>query len=137
MDRFDVEFNDIDPETGRPFSAGHTDGVWMISIVYFLIALVSAGAAIHKIKTGSAGEFVMPVSAVVNALIFALPIYFLFKRSAKAIYVIGFITFLAVLSGAVSLFSGMANKFVLLGVASLQLYAFIYVVGLKKDGLLS
>jgi hypothetical protein len=140
MNKYSTNFNDIDPETGRPFSAGHPDGVWIISIVYSLIVFVSAGVAlfgIYKIITGSDAGYAMFLAGATNTLIFSLPVYFLFRRSANAVYIIGFIAFLAVSAGIVSLFTGVSNKFVLSGIACLQIYIFIYVIGLKKDGLLS
>lgn len=147
MNRYSVDFNDVDPETGRPFSWGHPDGVWMISIVYCLIALVSVGAAIfgiYKIKSGSDGGYVMALSAIVTTLIFVLPVHFLFKRSTRAIHLTCLIALLAFLSSAAFL-SGFMDKYVLLGDAKylllgatgLQIYVFIYVVGLEKDRLLS
>lgn len=45
MDRFDGNFNDVDPITGRPFSGGHPDGVWMIIIFYSLLVIVAIAHA--------------------------------------------------------------------------------------------
>jgi hypothetical protein len=140
MDRFSVEFNDVDPVTGRPFSAGHPDGVWMMSIIYLLGILSSGGVAIfgiYKITSGSTEGYAILLAALLNALILVIPIYFLFKRSQKAIYAIAFIAFFMVLSVALSLLSGGANKYGFLIGACVQVYFYIYVVGLKEDGLLT
>jgi hypothetical protein len=140
MNKYSENFNDIDPESGRPFSAGYPDGVWIISIIYGLIALVSVGMAVsgvYKIISGSNAGYAIFMSAGINAFIFVLALYFLFKRSGNAIYIVGFIACFAVLAGAASFFLETGSKFILSGVACLQIYILSYVMGLKKDGLLA
>ena len=51
MDRFDKNFHDSDPETGRPFSYGHPDGVWIICLAF--VSDPSSVSPAFKIITSS------------------------------------------------------------------------------------
>ncbi len=139
MDRFDASFNDIDPQTGRPFSSGHPDGVWLIGILYgaFLVPvlpLVMAGQG--KSLQGEPQGLLLLLAALVLVLLFLPPIYWLFTRSARAVYMVFFLLAL-VLAAVVAALLGGLNPSLLIPAVLLQAYICFYVFGLRRDGLLN
>lgn len=138
MDRFNRNFNDVDPETARPFSYGHPDGVWITAIVYSLVLLASLAAlvvGIIKAITGDGFAWELILPAFVNGSIFIPAIYWLFRRSEKAIVPIGVAFGLSVIAAFSAVTQG-ANFYVLIAIVCLQGFIGAYVLGLKKDTLL-
>ena len=87
-DRFNKNFNDIDPETSRPFSYGHPDGVWIISILFGLPVLCSAlGFFATIVLFIFTGEFNPAgiVAFLISSVLFLPFILLLFRRSVKTI----------------------------------------------------
>lgn len=139
MSRFDKNFNNVDPESSRPFSGGHPDGTWVISIIYGLILLLSWIAILVGIFSSLFGDKInlFPVVAGTFGIAVFLPvIILLFKRSIKALFSCLFILVLA-LSGVIS--SYLYNPSLLYGLMAVTLaqgYICLYVYGLKRDNLL-
>lgn len=139
MSRFDENFNNVDPESSRPFSGGHPDGTWVISIIYGLILLLSWIAILVGIFSSLFGDKInlFPVVAGAFGIAVFLPvIILLFKRSVKALFSCLFILVLA-LSGVIS--SYLYNPSLLYGLLAVTLAQgciCLYVYGLKRDNLL-
>ena len=95
MDRFDRSFNEIDPKTGKPFSSGHPDGVWIITILYSLLSIgliVSAIIALLSYvgsapETRSAQVLLGVLGPLLGVVIMVGVMYFMFRRSNKAFIV--------------------------------------------------
>lgn len=89
MNRFDPDFNDIDPATQRAFSGGHPDGVWLIAIIFGLPVVVAALAAIAAACMLVFGKFTTAlgifVAVAVVTFLYAPPVVFLFRRSVRAL----------------------------------------------------
>jgi len=139
MNRFDKNFNGSDPETARPFSGGHPDGAWMISIIYGYIlffSLVGFLFGIYKSITGESIEGNMIVGAIISWILFAPPIRFIFMRSAKAlVWCLGLLgVFIFALIG--TLLSSPDNLLVIAAVVLAQAYICFYLYTLMKDKLL-
>ena len=87
MNRYDKSFNGVDHVTGRPFSMGHPDGVWIIAIIYTLIALTTVLRFIitlmldHEARLSA--ELVAPV--LLSGAIFIPPIVMLFRMSKSVV----------------------------------------------------
>jgi hypothetical protein len=144
MDRFDRKFNDVDPITFRPFSAGHPDGVWVGAIVYGLLIVVPLIALIVVSVIGLLGGapnydllLKLAVMLVINIIFFLPGIIFAFRRSGKTIGYTFFLLFLFVLI-AMAVYSYQPQFVIIpLIVVLLQGYNCWYLLELKKDSLLT
>lgn len=89
MNRFDPDFNDIDPATQRAFSGDHPDGVWLIAIIFGLPVVMAALAAVAAAFMLVSGKFTTAlgifVAVAVVTFLYAPPILFLFRRSIRAL----------------------------------------------------
>lgn len=138
MSRFDSNFNNVDPESSRPFSGGHPDGAWMISIIYGMVLLFSFFGMIVGIISifGDKPNVFLVIACAFSFTVFLPPIIFLFKRSIKALFYCLFILVLG-LSGVISsYFYNPSLLYGLLAFVLVQSYISFYVYGLKKDQLL-
>jgi hypothetical protein len=146
MNRFDEKFNDIDPVTSRPFSGGHPDGVWIIAILYGIIALVGAlFGCVRIVQSVKSGSF--PLLGIADLMLvfggYVPAVVFLFRRSAKAVAWLTGLFILVCVAGAVVLLSGLVDEgsywAVVMGAATAMLgqgYIMYYGNSLRKDGLL-
>lgn len=140
MERFDKQFNESDPETGRPFSGGHPDGVWIIAIIYSLFilgALAGCITGLAQVIQGDLKGLSVALASVVSLVLYAGSIVQLFKRSIVAIALIGFLSacFLVGTLGGAAFQNEQLTP--ILAVATIvHIYILYYVFGLKKDGLL-
>lgn len=140
MQNVDKNFNGIEPITGRPFSGGHPDGIWMLSILLSVIAFMMALLIVFTIFTFTrTGD--LDVQILCGALFGLTTALFIvhsaFKRSQVCLK-ISFFLFL--LSIAVLIIQFIASDFqnalytainaVFFAVASFYLY------GLSKDNYL-
>lgn len=139
MNKFDINFNNVDPETSRPFSGGHPDGAWVISIIYGLILLFSFAKIIAGVPALLSGNS-LAATQVYGGLIsyaFLLPtIIFLFKRSEKALTTSLIILVLLLSAFISSYFYNPALLQATLAVCLAQGFICFYIYGLKKDALL-
>jgi hypothetical protein len=139
MNRFDEDFNEIDPITARPFSSGHPDGVWIVSFIYsfiLLFAFLGILMGLFKLVTGGGFDVASILSGVIGFVLFLPPIILLFRRSAKVL-IIAFITlFLLLLGTGMSYLFAPESVVIPLICASVQGYICFYLLGLKKDNLL-
>jgi hypothetical protein len=136
MNRFDADFNDVDPITSRPFSWGHPDGVWIIGIIYTLISLTSFVAVIAGVfKLFSPGwlGLALLVGGGVGLFLFLSAVILLFKRSQQSFYPA--IAILALSAGIFAIVSFVDFKSSLAALAALGVQSYIcyYIYGLKKD----
>lgn len=140
MNRFDDDFNEIDPITARPFSSGHPDGVWIVSFIYgFILLFASIGIlmGLFKLVTGGGFDVASILSGIIGFVLFLPPIIFLFRRSTKVVN-ISFITlFLLLLGVGMSYFFAPATVAIPLIFAGVQAYICFYFWGLKSDELLT
>lgn len=139
MSRFSENFNDIDPASGRPFSFGHPDGVWVIAILYSIILIISVGlfiAGLFKLILSQSFEVGFFLAACINFGLFLPPILFLFRRSDKAIGFSLAIFFIFFAATAISSTSADTKFYIPLFLVCIQGYICYYMYGLKKDGLL-
>jgi hypothetical protein len=139
MNRFDENFNNVDPETSRPFSGGHPDGAWIISIIYGFILLFSFFAIIvglYKSIFGDNIELLPIMGGLINYALFLPPILLLLHRSAKALLWCLFLLALTVAALIISYISNPSALYSILGAIIIQGYICFYVYGLKKDNLL-
>lgn len=139
MNRFDTNFNDVDPITSRPFSWGHPDGVWIIGIMYFLISLasfVAVVAGIFKLFSPGFLGLALLLGGSAALLLFLSTVILLFKRSEQSLYPA--IAILALFAGGfvISSFIALKSSLVALAVLAVQSYICYYIYGLKRDGLL-
>jgi len=143
MDRFDKDFHNVDPETSRPFSSGHPDGVWLISIIYSLpffipITVIIIAIFLGLIFGGISWSLVgsMAIAVIVNSLLFLPAIILMFRRSAKAIYYTLFLLLLSYI-GLLAVYF-LKPDVIIAGIVAIVLQAYIcyYLYGLKKDLLL-
>jgi hypothetical protein len=147
MNRFDKSFNNVDTVTGRPFSSGHPDGVWVIGIVYVLILAAAAGAAVVGILTSVFAK--QPYSPrtlaplLVMSFLYLPAIILLAMRSASAvIWMVGLAFFFAlgaVAAGILLSKSGQLSGATVAGMlfaVVAQAYAAYYTYGLKREALL-
>jgi hypothetical protein len=146
MNRFDESFNDVDPKSGRPFSSGHPDGVWIIAIVYTLPVLATVVSALLSVvfpqKEGPGFGAIIP--AVGTSLLLVPPLLLLFRRSRFAAYWMGVLALIAWGTSA-ALLMGLRSEqhwspIPLIAstiVAVVQLYIASFTFRLKKDALLS
>jgi hypothetical protein len=89
MNRFDDSFHGIDPATGRPFSSGHPDGVWIVAIVYSLVVLGAlAGLILPFIFSEKAPPITLAAlgPVAISAALLVPPVVFLFRRSTAAVF---------------------------------------------------
>lgn len=146
VDRFDPNFNEIDPESGRPFSSGHPDGVWILCIVLLFGSLIGTGLSIIDIQT-SIKNSVPPIVGIAYLLTVVIgyipPIFMLFKRKAFAVkWFLGLLvwtTFLATIVFLADILSPEAFRNEL-AITTIRLtvvaYISYYVYTLKRDNLL-
>jgi uncharacterized membrane protein YhaH (DUF805 family) len=89
VNRFDPDFNDVDPMSGRAFSGGHPDGVWIIAIILGIPLVAAVLGAVAAIVMLFFGQFAMAagllVGGAINFAVFLPPIRLLFRRSARAL----------------------------------------------------
>ena len=93
MDRFDKNFHDSDPETGRPFSYGHPDGVWIICLAYGAMvfgAVAMAAIALLGPIRGQPIDLKSIVPAAVALGVFG-PYLLLFARRSKVVVIYGMV----------------------------------------------
>ena len=109
MDRFDPGFNEIDPDTNRPFSGGHPDGAWIVAIslgIPVVAAALGVFVCIVMLFFGPLGKGLLTLAgavlgAVVVCVIFVPPILLLFRRSRHAItWILCLLGVFAVIFGA-------------------------------------
>ena len=144
MDRFDRSFNDVDPITSRPFSSGHPDGVWLISIIYSLpisipVAVIIFAIFFGLVSSGVSWSLVGPMvgALFVNSLLFIPLIILMFCRSVKAIYYALFLfALLCIGLLATSIFK---PEFIIAAIAPIILHGYVccYLYFLKRDLLLN
>lgn len=139
MNIFDSNFHGLEPKKSRPFSYGHPDGVWMISIVYFFAMLLAVGGVlmglINLIKGDVSALGLIAASLVAFTLHF-LSVRFLFLRSEKALLPLLAILVIVILGAAVSYVVNPAGIVPVLIVLAIQLFICYYVNGLRKEKLL-
>ncbi|WP_062059738.1 hypothetical protein [Cellvibrio sp. OA-2007] len=139
MNRFDKSFNGSDPITARPFSSGHPDGAWIISIVYgFILFSSSVGffIGLYKSITGDSIQAPLIIGSLVSWLLFAPPIKLIFMRSAKALFWCLAVLGIFVLALVISLFTN-ADSIIPTALATIvQAYICFYLYGLLKDELI-
>src|SRR5690242_19028951 len=97
MDRFDPNFNDTDPVTGRPFSGGHPDGVWMMAILLGIPVFAAALGVLVAAVMLVMGKLIPAVgilfAAALAAILYMPPIVMLFRRSRQALnWILGLLT---------------------------------------------
>jgi hypothetical protein len=146
LDRFDPNFNDIDPESGRPFSSGHPDGVWILCIVLLVGSLIGTGLSIMDIQT-SIKNSIIPIVGITYLLTVVIgyipPIFMLIKRKAFAVkWFLGLLiwtTFLATIVFFTDIISpDIFHTEIVTTTIRLTVVAYIayYVYTLKRDNLL-
>ncbi len=142
MDRFNKDFHDSDPISGRPFSGGYPDGIWVIRIIIslFLVATIIgiAVAAMGALKEGKGILAIggIAVTGLIPVSVWGLFLYLLVKRSAGIIPFSAILGILAIVSGLfmhMNTGSGIAGSIVAF---LLFLYIAFYGEGLRKDGLI-
>jgi hypothetical protein len=145
MNRFDASFNEIDRSTGRPFSHGHPDGVWIIAIIYSLLIVGTiASAVVTLIYTADSrlnAKLIGP-TLVIGAL-YVPPLVFLFRRSKIGFFWMLVLAVLFAVGGIVAALKlngeGQLGTSALVGIAigvAQQAYIAFYTYGLKRDSLL-
>ena len=138
-DRFNKNFNDIDPETSRPFSYGHPDGVWIISILFGLPVLCSALGFLATIVLFIFTREFNPagiVAFIISSVLFLPFILLLFRRSLKTIYYAFGLSILT-LAGAVLAYDVQQLLFLVISIFTIAMFYMVYYIfSLKKDGLL-
>src|SRR5689334_4532230 len=82
-ERFADNFHDIDPKSGRPFSYGLPDGIWILCSIYGFLTLGAIGGAIFRALSKSEGA--SPFVFAVPAVMLMVTIVFLLLRSRLAI----------------------------------------------------
>jgi hypothetical protein len=136
MNRFDKSFNDTDPITGRPFSSGHPDGVWIIAILYSIPVILATAFALFSLFFREDKSPIIAAAVVVIA--YVPPIILLFRRSKIAVWWIAAISGICIFP-AVKAYFLEPNMTVLIG-ALIALcyhgYMALFTLGLKKDELL-
>jgi phosphoglycerol transferase MdoB-like AlkP superfamily enzyme len=146
VNRFSPDFNDVDPESGRPFSWGHPDGVWMLCIVLLFGAIIGSGLSIADIQT-SIKSSIPPIVGTTYLLTVVIgyipPIFMLLKRKTFAVkWFLGLLvwtTFLATVVLFADILSPEAFQTeIITTTARLTIVSYIayYVYGLKRDNLL-
>ena len=148
MDRFDKSFSRrLDPMTGRPFSSGHPDGVWIIYILYLLPLFFAFLAAAVGVVMTLMGKPLNPslLAPLVVAGILFVPALVLFARrsSAAVVWMSGVTVFFATLAVAGLVYlsrsgtlSGAAMAGIL-GLVLMQAYGAYYAYGLSRDKILT
>jgi hypothetical protein len=139
---YDKSFHGSDPLTSRPFSSGHPDGVWLISIIYsLLLALPILGlvaAIVMMLFLGGDFKTVLLAMGVAAAMIvvFLPAILLLFQRSGKIFYVFLFYSIMLSISLVFSYYLQEQLFPIALGLFCLQFWANYYVFRLKQDRLI-
>ena len=150
MNRFDSTFNDTDPLTQRPFSGGHPDGVWMIAILLgipIVLAVLGVFASavmlfFTKLTTGLITLLGVVVATVVMTLVFAPPIWLLFRRSRHALtWILGLLAlfaFLLIASFTLPAESPLRSQLQFAGAIGSLLFGYFsyYLFGLRRQELL-
>jgi hypothetical protein len=145
MNRFDESFNDIDRTTGRPFSYGHHDGVWLITIIYLLFVIGAIARAVLTLlySEGSQLDVELIVPILITSALYVPPLVLLFRRSKMAVVwmVVLAMIFLAsgIAAGMKLDHEGKLGTAAFLGIAGFvatQAYIAFYTYGLKRDVLL-
>lgn len=139
MDKFDKNFHNVDPATGRPFSSGHPDGVWIISIIYAIIALASLGTVafgLIQFMSNQDNAAASIVAGTINLAIYGSIIFFLFRRSTIALSINYIVTIVLGLLAIASFYNNIEAKFLLLAIFMSHVYITHYMYGLVNDKLL-
>lgn len=139
MDRFDTDFNDIDPITSRPFSWGHPDGVWIITIVYTLVSLASLAAVvvgIYKLFSPGFLGLALLVGGGVALFLLLWTVISLLKRSERSLYPAIAILALYVSVFVIECFMDLKLSLAALAFVGVQSCICYYIYGLKRDDLL-
>ncbi len=86
MNRFDDSFSGIDHSTGRPFSWGHPDGVWLIATLYSLPVMASVARVLLTLlfSEGGVASLSVMLPLIITTVMFVPPIVLLFARSMLA-----------------------------------------------------
>jgi hypothetical protein len=142
MKIYDKNFHSVDPLTSRPFSSGHPDGVWLISIFYGLVIAVPAVGILVSVVMLFFGDldfsqlFIALGATVGSVFLFLPPILLLFERSDKVFYIFYF--YLAAFGMSTVWFYSVDEKmfYFSLALLLLQTWAAYYVFRLKQDGLI-
>lgn len=142
MERFNSDFNDVDIVSGRPFSAGHPDGVWLAAIIYgfpLVLSVLSTFVLVCMAIFGpdsndSYGEIVIQssIASAVLCVLFVPMIVLMFKRSKYSL-AYSIVLLVAAIIGASLMFS---TTQLLVAVVVAQAYLVYYLYGLKKDKIL-
>lgn len=147
--RFDRSFNDVDPESSRPFSNGHPDGVWIVSTIFVMMTLVFVLRALLAIMAATKkGAGPLDVSAIVSAVValglYLPPVLLLFKRKAAAaalIWILVALSFIGAVFGGYRIrLTGELPLMTILAIAvalACFVYIGLYVQSLVRDRLLT
>ena len=145
MNRFDKDFHDSDPASGRPFCNGYPDGVWMIGIILSFISLgiLSLIAFIGVSESRENDEIALKVSFILFCIFIALVtvsiwvsyIVLIIRRSALIISLsatLGILAFVGSIFGYVK--SGDLD-FTIVGTAVFTFFMILawYCEGLRED----
>lgn len=145
MNRFDESFNGIDPESGRPFSFGHPDGVWMVAVIYLLLFLVTIirAALTLMLSSGASPSVELIAPILVTGALYLPPLLLLSRRSPAAAWWMWALALIYLSSGiAVALQQFEAGQrsivpyLVITAVVASQFYIAVYTQLLKRDRLL-
>jgi len=141
MDKFDKNYFDSDPETGRPFCGGYPDGVLMICNILGIFTLAVLILALTTFLTAIKGMHILLLATALclaAAAAYPITIYFLLHRSAKSIITMGILTIAALIPSEVVFVLGLDISMVfVVGFAIVHALFFLYLLGLQRDGLLS
>jgi uncharacterized membrane protein YhaH (DUF805 family) len=137
MNRFDKTFHGIDHTSGRPFSAGHPDGVWVIAIVYSLLVIV-------PLLMAALMRSLDPLKPALGAsLVFLPPVLLLFLRKKLAsiwLTIVAILCIAGAIAGGLKMQrEGQLTLIPLLGLAAVaggQAYIAFYAYRLKRDAVL-
>ena len=135
MKKFDKWFNDVDPETGRPFSGGFPDGAWIIGIVYSLSMTLCIIAAVWALVQK---PIMLPLVWVllIAFLVHGAVVVCLFLRSVIALFIDSLLSIFIGVFAAYALLNGLPNKFLVLGIFLAHGYISFYIAGLVRDKIL-
>jgi len=143
MNRSDPSYHEIDPQTYRPFSHGHPDGVWIIGTIYSLIVTVAVLYSAISFFTQKTPSPTVLAPGAGTLVLFVAPVVLLFLREKFAVI---WLVALAILVATASVLAivqmHQQDHYVIPAVVGLvlmtglQLYAAIYSLLLKSDGLL-
>lgn len=144
MNRFDESYNDVDPATGRPFSWGLPDGVWIVAIIYFLPVMATiVRTVLSIIATKAEVELELFIPVIATSALYIPALILLFRRSKFAVIWTAGIALLTLI-GAVAIGTGMSEEGqlstpVLVGLTAAVVghgYIAYYTFALKREHIL-